>query len=124
MLAAFIAAATFGSALLAFTFAEGFLDTRRAQLLESGCRRDIPVPIAVTALNGLATGLLVATGASLICLLVLLFRYPSTRSAIAVPFTTLAFIVSALFLLGVGYETVNPDPTLPSAAGYRPCGFG
>ncbi|WP_278261812.1 hypothetical protein [Nocardia sp. AG03] len=124
MLAAFIAAATFGSALLAFAFAEGFLDNRRAQLLETGCRRDIPVPVAATAFTGIATGLLVVTGASLIWLLVLLFRYPSTRSAVAVPFTTLAFVVSALFLLGVGYETVNPDPLLPASSGYRPCGFG
>lgn len=124
MLAALIAATTFGTALLAFALAEGLLDARQAQLLEARCHREIPVPVAVTALNGLATGLLLATSIALVCLLVLLFRFPSTRSAIAVPLTTVGFLVSTLFMFGVGYETVRPEPNTPASADHRPCGFG
>ncbi|MGS2807268.1 hypothetical protein [Nocardia sp. MW-W600-9] len=113
-----IAVTTFGAALLAFTVAEGLLDDRQAQLAGSRCRSDIPVPITASLLNGLAAGLLAATTIALVCLLVLLFRYPSARGA-AVPLTTAAIVISTLFMLGAGYETVRPHP-----ATYHSCGFG
>ncbi|MFD4429371.1 hypothetical protein [Nocardia sp. NPDC058497] len=120
MLAALIAVITFGAALLAFTMAEGMLDDRRTRLVESRCRSEAPVPAAVSALNGLAAGLLLASTIALVCLLVLLFRYPSTRSIVAVPLTTVAVLVSMLFMLGVGYETVRPAS---ASAGSHSCGF-
>lgn len=107
MLAALIAVTTFGTALLAFALAEGLID---AQLAEVRCRREIPVPVSAMALNGLATGLLLACSVALVCLLVLLFRYPSVRGVVAVPVTTVALVGSLLFLAGVGYETVWPEP--------------
>ncbi|MFD6389814.1 hypothetical protein ACWF9G_04525 [Nocardia sp. NPDC055029] len=121
MLAALIAVTTFGAALLAFTLAEGMLDDRKTRLIESRCRSESPVPAAVSALNGLAAGLLLASTISLMCLLVLLFRYPSARSAVAVPLTTVAVLISMLFMLGAGYETVRPAS---ASAGSHPCGFG
>ncbi len=118
MLTALIAVTTFGAALLAFAVAEALLDDRQAQLAESRCRSDAPVPITVSLLNGLAAGLLAATTIALVCLLMLLFRYPSPRAA-AVPLTTVAIVISTLFMLGAGYETVRPHP-----ATYYSCGFG
>ncbi|MEV6215096.1 hypothetical protein [Nocardia sp. NPDC051833] len=118
MLTALIAVTTFGAALLAFAVAEALLDDRHAQLAESRCRSDLPVPITVSLLNGLAAGLLAATTIALVCLLMLLFRYPSARG-VAVPLTTVAIVISTLFMLGAGYETVRPHP-----ATYHSCGFG
>lgn len=120
MLAAFIAVTTFGAALLAFTVAEGMLDDRKTRLIESRCRSEAPVPAAVSALNGLAAGLLLASTISLLCLLALLFRYRSTRGAVAVPITAVAILISTLFMLGAGYETVRPAS---ASAGSHPCGF-
>ncbi|MFE3545168.1 hypothetical protein ACFXK0_19590 [Nocardia sp. NPDC059177] len=116
MLAAFIAVTAFGSALLAFAMA-GALDDRQAQLVESRCRSDAPVPVAVSVLNGLATGLLLGTTIALVCLLMLLFRHPSSRGAVAVPLTTVAVVISTLFMFGAGYETVRPNTPVS-------CGFG
>jgi hypothetical protein len=54
------------------------------------------------------------------CLLALLFRYRSTRSPVAVALTTVAVLISTLFMLGAGYETVRPAS---ASAGSHPCGF-
>ncbi|MGW5435461.1 hypothetical protein [Nocardia asteroides] len=119
MLAALIAVTTFGAALLAFAMAEALLDDRTAGLGESRCRTDAPVPVLVSVLNGLATGLLLACILALLCLLMLLFRHPSARSAVAVPVTTAAVLIATLFMFGAGYETVRP-----AQAGAHSCGFG
>ncbi|MFE6920257.1 hypothetical protein ACFVAV_04340 [Nocardia sp. NPDC057663] len=121
MLAALIAVTTFGTALLFFALAEGMLDNRKGQLVESHCRSDAPAPMAASALYGLAAGLALASTVALVFLLVLLFRYPSRRSAIAVPLTTVAVLASTLFMLGVGYETVRPAS---ASAGSHSCGSG
>ncbi|MGW6425842.1 hypothetical protein ACWF82_24480 [Nocardia sp. NPDC055053] len=121
MLAALIAVTTFGAALLAFAMAEGMFDDRKSRFVASRCHSEAPVPAAVSALNGLAAGLLMASTISLVFLLVLLFRHPSPRSAVAVPLTTVAILISMLFMLGAGYETVRPAS---ASAGAHPCGFG
>ncbi|WP_280348131.1 hypothetical protein [Nocardia neocaledoniensis] len=109
MLAAITAATTFGAALLIFAVAEA--------LFASPCGADVPVPATVSVLSGLAAGLLLASTLALICLLVLLSRQPSSRAAV-VPLTTVAVVVSALLMLGVGYETVRPAS---NAGGYHSC---
>ncbi|MEV0541711.1 hypothetical protein [Nocardia salmonicida] len=120
MLAALIAVTTFGAAVLCFILAEGLFDTRRAQIAETHCHTEAPVPVMVTVLNGLATGLLLAAAISLLCLLVLLFRYPSERSAVAVPLTAVSSVLAVLFMFGAGYETVRPEP---ASTGHNPCAF-
>ncbi|WP_446225240.1 hypothetical protein ACTWPB_09170 [Nocardia sp. IBHARD005] len=120
MLAALIAVITFGAAVLCFILAEGLFDTRQPHNAETHCHSEAPVPVMVSVLNGLATGLLLAAAFSLLCLLVLLFRYPSERSAVAVPLTAVGLVASVLFMFGAGYETVRPAPV---ATGYNPCAF-
>ncbi|MEV0081177.1 hypothetical protein AB0H58_32590 [Nocardia neocaledoniensis] len=100
MLAAIVAATTFGAALLLFAVAEA--------MLESPCHAGGPVPAAVGALSGLAAGLLLACTLALLTLLVLLRRHPSPRGAVTVPLITVAVLVSTLFMLGAGYESVRP----------------
>ncbi|MFE1595397.1 hypothetical protein [Nocardia sp. NPDC058705] len=120
MPAAVIAVATFGAALLCFILAEALFDTREAEIAETHCRSEAPVPVMVTVLNGLATGLLLAAAISLLCLLVLLFRYPSERGAVAVPLTAVGLVTSVLFMFGAGYETVRHEP---ATTGHNPCAF-
>ncbi|WP_410871205.1 hypothetical protein [Nocardia sp. A7] len=120
MLAARIAVTTFGTAVLCFILAEGSFGNREARITESLCHSEAPVPVLVSVLNGLATGLLLAAAVSLLCLLVLLFRYPSERSAVAVPLTTVGLVASVLFMFGAGYETVRPEP---ASTGHNPCAF-
>ncbi|MEV0851360.1 hypothetical protein [Nocardia fluminea] len=118
MPAALIAVTTFGAAVLCFILAEGLFDTRTAQIGENHCHSAAPVMVSV--LNGLATGLLLAAAVALLCLLVLLFRYPSERGAVAVPLTAVGLVASVLFMFGAGYETVRPEPAF---TGHNPCAF-
>lgn len=120
MLAARIAVTTFGTAVLCFILAEGLFDHSDPQITESHCRSVAPVPALVSVLNGLATGLLLAAAVSLLCLLVLLLRCPSERSAVTVPLTTAGMVASVLFMFGAGYETVRPEP---ASTGHNPCAF-
>lgn len=120
MLAARIAVITFGTAVLCFVLAEGLFDNHEDRIAGSHCRSHAPVPVMVSVLNGLATGLLLAAAVSLLCLLVLLFRYPSERGAVAVPLTTVGLVASVLFMLGAGYETVRFEP---ASTGHNPCAF-
>ncbi|MEU4808563.1 hypothetical protein AB0H20_05130 [Nocardia fluminea] len=120
MPAALIAVTTFGAAVLCFILAEGLFDTRTAQIGENHCHSAAPVPVMVSVLNGLATGLLLAAAVALLCLLVLLFRYPSERGAVAVPLTAVGLVASVLFMFGAGYETVRPEPAF---TGHNPCAF-
>ena len=108
------------AAIVAFVLAERLFGTRPDWSTETHCRTEAPVPVLVTTLNGLATGLLVAAGIALLCLLMLMLRYPSERSALAVPLTAVAFVLSVLFMFGAGYETVRPEP---ASRGFNPCGF-
>lgn len=120
MLAALIAVTTFGTAVLCFILAEGLFDNRAGKIAESHCRSEAPVPVMVSVLNGLAAGLLLAAAVSLLCLLVLLFRYPSERGAVAVPLTAVGLVASVLFMFGAGYETVRPEP---ASVAHNPCAF-
>ncbi|MFD3703460.1 hypothetical protein ACFWUP_09960 [Nocardia sp. NPDC058658] len=120
MPAALIAVATFGAAVLCFILAEGLFEHRETEINEIHCRSEAPVPVMVSVLNGLATGLLLAAAISLLCLLVLLFRYPSERGAVAVPLTAVGLVASVLFMFGAGYETVRPEP---AGTGHDPCAF-
>ncbi|MFD3748263.1 hypothetical protein [Nocardia sp. NPDC058633] len=120
MLAALIAVTTFGAAVLCFLLAEGLFDGRNAETAENRCHSEAPVPVMVSVLNGLATGLLLAAAISLLCLLVLLFRYPSERAGVAVPLTAVGLVASVLFMFGAGYETVRPEQ---ATTGHNPCAF-
>ncbi|MFD3596651.1 hypothetical protein ACFWU5_28365 [Nocardia sp. NPDC058640] len=120
MLAALIAVTSLVAGVLSFIMAEGLFNAPPEWATETHCRSDAPVPVMVTVLNGLATGLLAAAAIALLCLLVLMFRHPSERSTMAAPLTAVAFVLSVLFMFGAGYETVRPEP---ASRGHNPCAF-
>ncbi|MBF6331592.1 hypothetical protein [Nocardia transvalensis] len=115
------AAVSLAVGIVALVVADGLLDDRKQQLLDSRCKRTVEVPAAATVLDYTGAALLIVSTLSLAVLAIMLISRPGRLKAVWITIAGIACLGVGLYAALVTVGTVAPGSYEPNSPQYDPC---